>query len=251
MKIFVRWRPPLKLPTDHPCAMEPIRPLSRTPMSPFQTDGTAERYARHLTVAVCLVVRTRSASTYELPLPPDVEKLAEDVRESLREDGYSDAQVVRRVHALVRAIVLREWQPEEGNAIPDPIMRSAILSMLQPDGRFKSVQSLTPALAGLKYFVVRAFPHGFPNARADAGSNPRNRGSSYSSRFTTCAALVACGTSERRRTRTGTIGTARMAGRETWTRFLASYRSTTWKAFRPSSMRCRRRSIWRLGYRKR
>ena len=81
-----------------------------------------------------------------------VDRLYQAVHSSERR--YDPKQVRDRVDDVLRLILTREWEPSDENPLPDPFVRSVLLSVLTPDGRWKNVKFVTPILAQLKRMIV-------------------------------------------------------------------------------------------------
>ncbi|VDC03685.1 unnamed protein product [Peniophora sp. CBMAI 1063] len=98
--------------------------------------------------------RTRKSErpTYDSHIPDDIACLVEEMNDALMAPNatYSPAQVKETVLALLVAIYTRTWEPSENNAIPDPVMQTVMLTMLDRDGRWKDAKDLTPTLARLE-----------------------------------------------------------------------------------------------------
>ena len=76
-----------------------------------------------------MILRTLPScgSSYEVKLPSDVSRLAEELHGALCEDGHGDAYINKAVHELIGSIILREWESNNGDFIADPVMRSVVL----------------------------------------------------------------------------------------------------------------------------
>lgn len=129
-------------------------------MQPFQNDAS-HAYPDDLCRLLLLLLRTHPAEQqdYDLPLPQDVSVAVDDLYRAVHvSERQYDAGTVREcVDLVLRVVFMREWEPTDDNRLPDPVVRSVLLSVLNRDGRWKSAKLLTPMLAKLKRMVVSVY----------------------------------------------------------------------------------------------
>lgn len=149
---------------SHSLAHSPLRSISGYDHAPFKMlQVSQDAYDNEAFRVLVYLMRTRPSEepSYEAQLPSDISALVDKVEQALNAPAlvYAPSCVREAVLDLFTAIFTRSWEPNEGNRIPDPVIRTVMLTMIDRQGRWRGAESLTPILARLKRDIVSAtFP---------------------------------------------------------------------------------------------